>query len=35
MIYNEAWGNAKRGIPLAGEEVVNTENPQNSFDVKA
>ncbi|MEY8425632.1 hypothetical protein AALB52_23710 [Lachnospiraceae bacterium 38-14] len=22
MIYNEAWGNAKRGIPLAGEEAV-------------
>ena len=35
MIYNEAWGNAKRGIPLAGEEAVNAENPQNSFDVKA
>ena len=35
MIYNQAWGNAKRGIPLAGEEVVNAENPQNSFDAKA
>lgn len=35
MIYNEAWGNAKRGIPLAGEELVNVENPQNSFDAKA
>lgn len=35
MIYNEAWGNAKRGIPLAGEEAVNVENPQNSFDAKA
>ena len=23
MIYNEAWGNAKRGIPMAGEEMVN------------
>ena len=35
MIYNEAWGNAKRGIPLAGEETVSVENPQNSFDAKA
>ena len=35
MIYNEAWGNAKRGIPLAGEEAVNAENPQNSIDAKA
>ena len=35
MIYNEAWGNAKRGIPLASEEAVSVENSQNSFDVKA
>ena len=35
MIYNEAWRNAKRGIPLAGEEAVGVENPQNSFDAKA
>ena len=35
MIYNEAWGNAKRGIPLAGEETVGVENQQNSFDTKA
>ena len=35
MIYNEAWGNAKRGIPLANEEAANVENPQNSFDAKA
>mgnify|MGYP006992797533 CR=1 FL=1 len=35
IIYNEAWGNAKRGIPLAGEEAVNVENAQNSFDAKA
>ncbi len=34
MIYNEAWRNAKRGIPLAGEEAVGVENPQNSFDAK-
>lgn len=35
MIYNEAWGNAKRGIPMAGEETVNVEGVQNSFDAKA
>ena len=35
MIYNEAWGNAKRGIPLAGEEAANVNNPQSSFDAKA
>lgn len=35
MIYNEAWGNAKRGIPMAGEESGNAENFQNSFDAKA
>ena len=35
MIYNEVWGNAKRGIPLAGEEAVNMEDMQNSFDAKA
>ena len=35
MIYNEAWGNAKRGIPMASEELDNTENLQSSFDVKA
>ena len=34
-IYNEAWGNAKRGIPLACEESVNEENLRNSFDIKA
>ena len=35
MIYNEAWGNAKRGIPLADDDAVNAKNPQNSFDAKA
>ena len=35
MIYNEAWGNAKRGIPLAGEDAMGVENPQNSFNAKA
>ena len=35
MIYNKAWGNAKRGLPIAGGQSVNEENLQNSFDVKA
>ena len=35
MIYNEAWGNAKRGIPMASEEAVSVENMQSSFDAKA
>lgn len=35
MIYNEAWGNAKRGLPIADGQSVNEENLQNSFDVKA
>ena len=35
MIYNEAWGNAKRGLPIAGGESINEENLQSSFDVKA
>ena len=29
MIYNEAWGNAKRGIPLVGEDVANVGDTQN------
>ena len=28
-------GNARRGITLAGEEAVNVEDMQNSFDAKA
>ena len=35
MIYNQAWGNAKRGIPMASEESVNVEDMQSSFDAKA
>lgn len=41
MIYNEAWGNAKRGIPLINEDFTNSEKPenpvniQNRFDAKA
>ena len=41
MIYNEAWGNAKRGISLINEDLTNSEKPenpvniQNRFDVKA
>ena len=34
-IYNEAWGNAKRGVPMTGSENVPTENPQEGFDVTA
>lgn len=34
MIYNEAWGNAKRGVLLTGEEVVCGENWENGFDVR-
>ena len=35
MIYNEAWENAKRGLPIVGGESVNEENLKSSFDVKA
>ena len=35
MIYNEAWGNAKRGIPMASEVAVNMGDMQSSFDAKA
>lgn len=35
MIYNKAWGNAKRGIPLMKEESADIQCPQNTFDVKA
>ena len=35
MIYNEAWGNAKRGSLMESKEVVNVESGQSSFDVKA
>lgn len=35
MIYNEAWGNAKRGIPLADSDSVNSDSLQNTFDVQA
>lgn len=35
MIYNEAWGNARRGIAMAGEESANVDSPQNRFDAKA
>ena len=35
MVYNEAWGNAKRGLPIVGGESVNEENLKSSFDVKA
>lgn len=35
MIYNEAWGNAKRGIPLTDSGSVNSDSLQNVFDVWA
>lgn len=35
MIYNEAWGNAKRGIPLTDSDSVNSDSLQNTFDVQA
>ena len=35
MIYNEAWGNAKRGIPLTDSGSVNSDSLQNAFDVQA
>jgi hypothetical protein len=35
MIYNEAWGNAKRGIPLTDGDSVNSDSLQNTFDVQA
>ena len=35
MIYNEAWGNAKIGIPLTDSGSVNSDSLQNAFDVQA
>lgn len=35
MIYNEAWGNAKRGVPLACGEATGMDCLQSSFDAKA
>lgn len=35
LIYNEAWGNAKRGIPLTDSGSVNSDSLQNAFDVQA
>lgn len=35
MIYNEACGNAKRGIPLTDSGSVNSDSLQNVFDVRA
>uniref|UniRef100_UPI004055E0EB hypothetical protein n=1 Tax=Agathobacter sp. TaxID=2021311 RepID=UPI004055E0EB len=35
MIYNEAWSNAKRGVPLACGETANADCLQSSFDAKA
>lgn len=35
MIYNEAWGNAKRGIPLINSDSVDVDSLQSTFDVQA
>lgn len=35
MIYNEAWGNAKRGVPPISGGVTGEECPQSTFDAKA
>lgn len=35
MIYNEAWGNAKRGIPLTNSDSVDVDSLQSTFDVQA
>ena len=35
MIYNEAWGNAKRGIPLANSDSVDAGSLESSFDAHA
>ena len=35
MIYNEAWGNAKRGIPLSNSDSVDTVSLQSSFEAQA
>ena len=34
MIYNEAWGNAKRGVPLACGEAIDADCMQSSFDAR-
>lgn len=34
-IYNEAWGNAKRGISMVSGESINIDGLQNNFDTKA
>lgn len=35
MIYNEAWGNAKRGVPLAVNESVGVDSSQSTFNAEA
>mgnify|MGYP006964298317 FL=1 len=34
-IYNQAWGNAKRDIPLAGSDSASVDGLQSTFDVQA
>ena len=35
MIYNEAWGNAKKGVPLACGEAIDADCMQSNFDARA
>ena len=35
MIYNEAWGNAKKGVPLACGEAIDVDCRQSNFDARA
>ena len=35
MIYNEAWGNAKKGVPLACGEAIDVDCMQSNFDARA
>ena len=34
MIYNEAWGNAKKGVPLACGEAIDVDCMQSNFDAR-
>ena len=35
MIYNEAWGNAKKGVPLACGEAIDADCMQSNVDARA
>lgn len=34
-IYNEAWRNAKNGVPIQRDVACNSESDEGTFDVKA